>query len=617
MTNDHVFPEDIGTGAPGGDAADAANFGALAQHDLLSDYKATGLSVFNVDYSGLTFDLTAGKAFIKDASALTAQTGQSRDRGVVYEVEVASRSGISLTDASVNEVYLDVDLNNDDSITVNVITDGSTPSTPYLKIAEIDTTNDTVDEGFNDSLDVSGYDVVDGNTLVWDSSAGEVPDSALGSIENTTLQNDSVTVTGGNGIKNGGSVSLGSSITLDVEPADFAGSGLNDDGSDNLELTNDSLTVTAGNALTGGGSVSLGGSTSIDVAQDSIAINELDLTIQPTWTSEHTFSGGITGLPSPDTDSDAAPKVYVDSVAEGLDVKEEVRVCTCGNGNVDLASSTDPNPIDGVTLADGDRVLLIEQTDATENGIYVANTATDPSTWTRAPDADEDAEVSTGMFTFTIEGTNNANVGFILISDDPITLGTTALNFARFSGAESLNVGDGLSKSGNEVFHTDTSSQGDVSANAGGAITDITLDTFGHITSASTTDFDGRFVNESGDTMSGSLDITGDFETDGYILINSPNLFFDNTTLNANNVGGTADIPRVGITRGNVLGDSGSGNEIALNDDDGVVLMESGNVRLSADELKVEVRNVPFRLAQLSSDPPASAGDMWYRADLD
>jgi hypothetical protein len=593
MTNDHVFPEDIGTGAPGGDAADAANFGALAQHDLLSDYKATGLSVFNVDYTGLTFDLSAGKAFIKDASALTAQTGQSRDRGVVYEVEVASRSDISLTDASVNEVYLDVDLNNDDSITVNVITDGSTPSTPYLKIAEIDTTNDTVDEGFNDSLDVSGYDLVDGNTLVWDSSAGEVPDSALGSIENTTLQNDSVTVTGGNGIKNGGSVSLGSSITLDVEPADFAGSGLNDDGSDNLELTNDSLTVTAGNALTGGGSVSLGGSTSIDVAQDSIAINEIDLTIQPTWTSEHTFSGGITGLPSPDTDSDAAPKVYVDSVAEGLDVKEEVRVCTCGNGNIDLSSSTDPNPIDGVTLADGDRILLIEQTDATENGIYVANTATDPSTWTRAPDANEDAEVSTGMFTFTIEGTNNANVGFILISDDPITLGTTALNFARFSGAESLNVGDGLSKSGNELFHTDTSSQGDVSANAGGAITDITLDTFGHITSASTTDFDSRFVLESGDTMSGQLILNGGLNMSNNVISNPAGI-----------VAGTGDF--------NTNIDVGS--RWFIQNDSSSDLFEVDD---SEKSFGAAFGTQKLTLPTNTSDPTASIGQMWYRSDLD
>ena len=58
-------------------------------------------------------------------------------------------------------------------------------------------------------------------------------------------------------------------------------------------LENDSLTVTAGNALTGGGSVSLGGSTTVDVATDSIQTAELDLSIAPTWTSRHQFSAGL------------------------------------------------------------------------------------------------------------------------------------------------------------------------------------------------------------------------------------------------------------------------------------------------------------------------------------
>ncbi len=79
------------------------------------------------------------------------------------------------------------------------------------------------------------------------------------------LTNDSLTVNSGDGLKNGGSVSLGGSTTLDVEPADFAGSGLQDDGTDDLELVNNSVTVTAGTGLTGGGTVSLGGSITVDV----------------------------------------------------------------------------------------------------------------------------------------------------------------------------------------------------------------------------------------------------------------------------------------------------------------------------------------------------------------
>jgi hypothetical protein len=107
-------------------------------------------------------------------------------------------------------------------------------------------------------------------------------------------------------------------------------------------------------------------------------------------------------------DSDyTATKSYVDSVVQGLDVKDSVRVATTGN-NIDLNSVTE---IDGVQLANGDRVLVKDQTVPSENGIYVYNT----STLTRAPDFDQPAEVK-GAFTFVEEGTTNANLGFVQTS---------------------------------------------------------------------------------------------------------------------------------------------------------------------------------------------------------
>jgi hypothetical protein len=159
----------------------------------------------------------------------------------------------------------------------------------------------------------------------------------------------------------------------------------------------------------------------------------------------------ITNLVSPSQSSDVATKAFVESVAEGLDIKDAVRVCTCDQGNIDLSSSTDPNPIDTVTLNDGDRILLIEQTDKTENGIYDAVTATDPTTWVRSADANEDDEVNSGLFTLAVEGSTSGNVGFILITQDPITLGTTELDFTRFSGIENITAGDNLSKTGTQL----------------------------------------------------------------------------------------------------------------------------------------------------------------------
>jgi len=249
----------------------------------------------------------------------------------------------------------------------------------------------------------------------------------------------------------------------------------------------------------------------LEVPTDAIQETELDETITPTWTGQHTFSAGITGLPEPIQDTDSARKVYVDSVAEGLDIKESVRVCT--ETNIDLTSSTDPNPVDGVTLSNGDRVLLKSQTDATENGVYVVTTATDPTTWIRSDDADEDSEVNSGLFVFVEEGDTHTSQGFVLSTSDPITVGSTELTFTQFSGAESFTAGDGITQSNNTISHTDTSTQANVTSSSGSAIVDLEFDTFGHVTAATTDSFDGRYVNASGDTM------TGDFEVSGAMFI--------------------------------------------------------------------------------------------------
>jgi hypothetical protein len=296
-----------------------------------------------------------------------------------------------------------------------------------------------------DHSDLSSINSDQHHTKYTDEEAQDAVGTILGSNFNyddptpeITLANDTITVSSGDGLKNGGSVSLGSSITLDIEPADFAGTFLSDDGSDNL-------TVDIGIGLENNGT-------------DDIRIDE-DTSL--TWTTDQTFNGGITmggtidmqssnlvtNLPSPSNDGDAARKQYVDGVAQGLNLKESVRAATDGT-NIDLTSATDPNPIDGVTLSDGDRVLLKDQNTASENGIYVTSTATNPTTWTRSADFDEDAEVTSGAFTFVEEGTNNGNTSWIVTTNDPITVDTTAINWSQFASAGEISAGDGLDKSG-------------------------------------------------------------------------------------------------------------------------------------------------------------------------
>jgi len=120
-----------------------------------------------------------------------------------------------------------------------------------------------------------------------------------------------------------------------------------------------------------------------------------------------------------------------------LSQRKYVRAATDGQ-NVDLTSSTDPNPIDGVTLDDGDDVLPKDQTDASENGIYHCTTATDPTTWSRRSDFDEDDEVFPGVRVMASEGTINGQHEFTLTTTGDITLGTTDLTFHSFD----IFVGD-------------------------------------------------------------------------------------------------------------------------------------------------------------------------------
>jgi phage-related tail fiber protein len=104
--------------------------------------------------------------------------------------------------------------------------------------------------------------------------------------------------------------------------------------------------------------------------------------------------------------------------------------------------------VDGVALVTGNRILLKDQSTASENGIYVVQASGAPL---RATDADVNAEVTGGMFTFVEKGTANANSGFVLATATAIVVGTTGLSFVQFSGAGQITAGAALLKTGNTL----------------------------------------------------------------------------------------------------------------------------------------------------------------------
>ena len=145
----------------------------------------------------------------------------------------------------------------------------------------------------------------------------------------------------------------------------------------------------------------------------------------------------IINVGSPSTGTDAANRNYVDNLVAGLKWKPSVRLASTGNVSVSAPGTT----LDGVTFAVNDRVLLKNQTTASENGVYVWSASA--SALTRAADGVQGTLVASSTW-FIEEGTVNGDTAWTLTTNNPITVGTTALVIVRFGAGTTYVAGNGI-----------------------------------------------------------------------------------------------------------------------------------------------------------------------------
>jgi hypothetical protein len=183
-----------------------------------------------------------------------------------------------------------------------------------------------------------------------------------------------------------------------------------------------------------------------------------------------------TATNAPSGANDLTNKYYVDSLAVGLSFKNPA-VCAT-TANITLSGL---QTIDGVTVVAGNRVLVKNQTNTANNGIYSASTGA----WTRTTDADTWDEL-VSAFLFIESGTASAGTAWYCSAQPGGTLGVTSVNWNTFSFTSSYTAGTGLTLAGTQFSISNTGVSA-ASYGTASSVPTLAINAQGQVTSASNT----------------------------------------------------------------------------------------------------------------------------------
>src|SRR5210317_20279 len=382
----------------------------------------------------------------------------------VLDTDLSSVAGTDTTLASAKAIKAYVDAQNANQMTTFTISDDSSTTST---ITQSDTLQFLGGTGIGSTVSGDTVTFAIDATVATLTGSQTLQNKVIDSANNTlTLDLSEGTLTGttaefNSALSDGSFATLAGTETLSnktLTAPKFADGGFIADSNGNEQIVFNTtasavnyLDVT--NAATGNGITlaSAGGDTNIDIKISPKGSGVIDAD-----------TSRITNVTDPSGDQDAATKAYVDSVANGLDVKDSVRYASTANvaGTYDngagtiTAGSNGAFSIDGQTPSQGDRVLLKDQSSAVQNGLYIVTTVGDGSTayvLTRTPDADAANEITGGAFVFVEEGSANADNGYVFTHNGTPTLGSTDITVAQFSGAGQISAGDALTKTGNTL----------------------------------------------------------------------------------------------------------------------------------------------------------------------